>query len=124
MTPNDRKYTKEHEWVIFEDGKARLGITAHAQEALGDIVYVELPQAGDTIKAGDSVAVVESVKAVSNVYTPVGGEVLEVNKPLEDEPERLNSAPYEEFIVVLAASEVDEAALLTATEYHAFVATL
>lgn len=124
MTPNDRKYTKEHEWVIIEDGRARLGITAHAQEALGDIVYVELPQVGDTINPGDSVAVVESVKAVSNVYTPVGGEVLEANKPLEDEPERLNNAPYDEFIVVLAASEVDEAALLTAAEYDAFVATL
>ena len=87
-------------------------------------MYVELPQVGDTIKVKDSVAVVESVKAVSNVYTPVGGEVLEVNKPLEDEPERLNTAPYEEFIVVLAASEVDDAALLTAAEYDAFVATL
>ncbi|HWR23049.1 MAG TPA: glycine cleavage system protein GcvH [Feifaniaceae bacterium] len=124
MTPNDRKYTREHEWVIIENGRARLGITAHAQEALGDIVYVELPQVGDTVKAGDSAAVVESVKAVSNVYTPVGGEVLEVNQPLEDEPERLNSAPYEEFIVVLAASEVDEAALLSAAEYDAFVAAL
>lgn len=124
MTPNDRKYTKEHEWVIIGDGKARLGITAHAQEALGDIVYVELPQVGSDIKIGESFAVVESVKAVSNVYTPVGGEVLEVNQPLENEPERLNSAPYEEFLAVLAASEVDEAALMSAEEYDAFVATL
>ncbi len=124
MTPNDRKYTKEHEWVIIGDGKARLGITAHAQEALGDIVYVELPQVGSDIKIGESFAVLESVKAVSNVYTPVGGEVLEVNQPLENEPERLNSAPYEEFLAVLAASEVDEAALMSAEEYDAFVATL
>ena len=123
MTPNDRKYTKEHEWIILEGGKARLGITAHAQEALGDIVYVELPAVGDTVEAGASFAVVESVKAVSNVYSPAGGKVLSVNSRLESEPELLNQDPYEHYLAELEVTKLSDGELLTAEEYDAFVAS-
>ena len=121
MTPADRKYTKEHEWILFLGEDAQLGITAHAQEALGDIVYVELPAVGETFEVGDSFAVVESVKAVSNVYTAVGGEVISVNEALDEKPELLNEDPYANHIAVFRISEIDEAALLSAEEYDAFI---
>lgn len=121
MTPADRKYTKEHEWILFLGEDAKLGITAHAQEALGDIVYVELPAVGETFEVGDSFAVVESVKAVSNVYTAVGGEVITVNEALDDKPELLNEDPYANHIAVFRISEIDDAALLSAEEYDAFI---
>lgn len=123
MTPKDRKYTRDHEWILLEDGKARIGISDHAQNALGDIVFVELPSVGDSFKPGDSFAVVESVKAASEIYTPVGGEVVEVNEALEAEPERINADPYGAFLAVIAAAELDEAALLDADAYDAFVAS-
>ena len=93
MTPKDRKYTRDHEWVLIEDGKARIGISDHAQHALGDIVFVELPAVGDGFKPGDSFAVVESVKAASEIYTPVGGEVVEVNEALREDPSLANTDP-------------------------------
>lgn len=123
MTPKDRKYTRDHEWILIEDGKARIGISDHAQHALGDIVFVELPAVGDSFKPGDSFAVVESVKAASEIYTPVGGEVVEVNEALESEPERINADPYGAFLAVIALAELDEAALMEAEEYDAFVAS-
>jgi len=92
--PADLKYTKEHEWVRIDGDTATLGISDHAQEALGDIVFVELPEIGRTIDAGEAYAVVESVKAVSDVYAPVSGEVIEVNEALEGEPEKVNTDPY------------------------------
>ena len=92
--PADLKYTKEHEWVRIEGDIATLGITDHAQEALGDIVFVELPEVGRKLAAGEAFAVVESVKAVSDVYAPVGGEVIEVNSALENAPEQVNGEPY------------------------------
>lgn len=92
--PADLKYTKEHEWVRIEGDIATVGISDHAQEALGDIVFVELPEIGRTVDAGEAYAVVESVKAVSDVYAPVAGEVTEVNEALESEPETVNSDPY------------------------------
>jgi len=92
--PADLKYTKEHEWVRIEGDTATLGISDHAQEALGDIVFVELPEVGRQLSPGDAFAVVESVKAVSDVYAPVGGEVIEVNEALEGEPEKINTDPY------------------------------
>ncbi len=123
MTPKDRKYTRDHEWILIEDGKARIGISDHAQHALGDIVFVELPAVGDSFKPGDSFAVVESVKAASEIYTPVGGEVVEVNEALESEPERINADPYGAFLAVIALAELDEAALMEADAYDAFVAS-
>ena len=122
MVPNDRKYTREHEWVIIENGIARLGITDHAQEALGDIVYVELPAVDDEITIGDSYAVVESVKAVSQVYSQVSGRIVEVNEELDATPELLNQDAYGQFIAAVEVSEVNESDLLTAEEYEAFLA--
>jgi glycine cleavage system H protein len=93
--PGDLLYTEEHEWLRQEeDGSVTIGITDHAQSALGDLVYVELPDVGADLDAGDEMAVVESVKAASDVYAPVGGTVLEVNSDLADDPEKINSDPY------------------------------
>ena len=118
--PEDLQYTKSHEWVRFEDGTVTIGITDHAQEELGDVVFVELPEEGDTIEAGDSFGTVESVKAVSDLYTPVGGEVVEVNSSLEDAPEKINDDPYGEgWIVKLQTSE--EADLLSPEAYEKVV---
>ena len=123
MTPNDRKYTKDHEWVLIEGNLARIGISDHAQDALGDIVFVELPAVGDSFTKGDSFAVVESVKAASEIYTPVSGKVTEVNSALEDAPESINSDPYGAFIAVMEVSAIDESELMSAEEYEAFVAS-
>ncbi len=95
-SPKNLKYAKTHEWVKDNgDGTATVGITAHAQEALGDVVFVELPEVGREFSAGDEFGVVESVKAASDLYSPVGGEVLEVNSALEDAPETINASPFE-----------------------------
>ena len=100
--PQELRYTKNHEWVRRrEDGNLEVGITDHAQESLGDIVYVELPEAGRKVKAGEACAVVESVKAAADIYSPVGGTVTEVNPSLADRPEQLNQAPYATYIFVL-----------------------
>jgi len=118
--PEDLQYTKSHEWVRTEGDTATIGITDHAQEELGDVVFVELPEEGATIEAGDSFGTVESVKAVSDLYTPVGGEVVEVNSSLEDAPEKINEDPYGEgWIVKLRTS--DEADLLSPEEYEKVV---
>ena len=118
--PDDLQYTRSHEWVRAEDGTVTIGITDHAQEELGDVVFVELPDVGDTIGAGDSFGTVESVKAVSDLYTPVGGEVVEVNSSLEEAPEKINDDPYGEgWIVKLSTSE--GADLLSPEEYEKVV---
>jgi glycine cleavage system H protein len=115
--PEDLQYTKTHEWVRTEGDTATIGITDHAQDELGDVVFVELPDEGETFDAGESFGTVESVKAVSDLYTPVGGEVVEVNSSLEDAPERINEDPYGEgWIVKLRIS--DEADLLSPEEYE------
>ena len=92
--PSELKYLSSHEWVLAEDNVATVGISDHAQELLGDLVYVELPEVGSTISAGDSVGVVESVKAASDTYAPVSGEIIEVNEELEGAPDRINNDPY------------------------------
>jgi glycine cleavage system H protein len=118
--PDDLQYTKSHEWVRMEEDTATIGITDHAQDELGDVVFVELPEVGATIGAGDSFGTVESVKAVSDLYTPLGGEVVEVNSSLEDAPEKINDDPYGEgWIVKLRTSE--EADLLSPEEYEKVV---
>jgi glycine cleavage system H protein len=115
--PEDLQYTRSHEWVRTENDTATLGITDYAQEELGDIVYIELPEQGDTFDAGDSFGTVESVKAVSDLYTPVGGEVVEVNEALDDSPEKINEDPYGDgWIVKLRVS--DEGELLSASDYE------
>ena len=115
--PQDLQYTKSHEWVRVEEGVATVGITEHAQDELGDVVFVELPEQGATLEAGDSFGAVESVKAVSDLYAPVGGEVVEVNGSLEDNPEKINEDPYGGgWILKLRIS--DEADLLSAADYE------
>ena len=119
--PNELRYTQSHEWVSIEaDGNARIGITDHAQEALGDLVFVELPAVGDETDQGDSVAVVESVKAASDIYAPVTGEVVAINEDLEDDPGLINNDPYGDgwlYEVALSdESELDD--LLDAEAYE------
>ena len=116
--PEELQYTKSHEWVRTEGDTATIGITDHAQDELGDIVYVELPDVGATFEAGDSFGTVESVKAVSDLYTPVGGEVVEVNESLDESPEKINEDPYGEgWMVKLHVSETG-AGLLSASDYE------
>ena len=110
--PENLKYTKDHEWVRLEGNKAYIGITAHAQDQLGDVVFLELPESGTEVKAGDMFATIESVKAVSDVYAPVSGTIVEVNENLNDSPELVNNDPYNEgwmcAIDLSDASEADE----------------
>ena len=118
--PEDLQYTHSHEWVRIEGDTAIIGITDHAQDELGDVVFVELPDEGATFDAGESFGTVESVKAVSDLYTPVGGEVVEVNSALEDAPENINEDPYGEgWIVKLRTT--DRADLLSPEEYEKVV---
>lgn len=94
MYPTDRKYTKEHEWVLVESDRSTVGITQFAQEQLGDIVYVELPEPGNSYSRGDVLGTIESVKAVSEIFAPISGEVLEVNDSLDEAPETVNRDPH------------------------------
>lgn len=119
--PANLKYSAEHEWVRMEGDRAYLGITDFAQHSLGDIVFIELPAGGKKLNPGDIAAVVESVKAVSDVYSPIGGTVAEVNSELEDSPEKLNEDPYGSWIAVL--ENVDAEAyekLMSPAEYEKF----
>lgn len=92
--PSELKFLSSHEWVLIEDDIATIGVSDHAQELLGDLVFVELPDEGDSVSAGDSVGVIESVKAASDTYAPLSGEIVEINSELEDSPERINDDPY------------------------------
>ena len=121
--PKNLLYSKTHEWVLFaEDGTATVGITDYAQDQLGDLVFVNLPQEGDPVTAGESFADVESVKAVSDVLSPVTGEVTEVNEILADEPQRMNQAPYDSWFVKVKGI-TDQVKLMDADAYEAFVAS-
>jgi glycine cleavage system H protein len=122
--PEDLKYSKEHEWVLVEGNVATVGITDYAQEQLGDIVFVELPAIGDKVSKEDNFGVVESVKAVSDVYAPVSGKVLEVNDDLPENPEMLNEDPYGDgWMIKVEMSDREELDdLLTAAEYEQYVA--
>ena len=118
--PEELQYTRSHEWVRREGETATVGITDHAQDELGDVVFVELPEVGAVFDAGDSFGAVESVKAVSDLYAPVGGEVVEVNSALEDAPEKINEDPYGDgWILKLRVG--GEGDLLTAQEYEQFL---
>ncbi len=121
--PADLRYTKDHEWVRFSGGRATVGITDHAQSELTDVVYVELPAIGKTVKPGEVLGVVESVKAVSEVFAPVGGRVAEVNKELETSPELVNREPYGKgWMVVLESSAPTEVErLMDARAYRALI---
>ncbi len=118
--PGDLKYTSDHEWVrVEDDGSMTIGITDHAQSALGDLVYVELPEVGQEVDSGDGLAVVESVKAASDVYAPFAATVEEVNEALADEPEKINSDPYGDGWIarITAADRADLDALMDASAY-------
>ena len=122
LIPDNLRYSKTHEWVVFIDGKARVGLTDYAQDALGDIVFFNLPEIGAEVGAGDAVGEVESVKAVSEICAPVSGTVREVNEKLLDAPELVNSAPYEAWVYVVGLGEgaPDFGALLTPEQYAEF----
>jgi len=123
--PQELKYASSHEWVRSEgNGVYTVGITEHAQDLLGDMVFVELPDVGDSVAQGDDVAVAESVKAASDIYAPISGEILAVNDALNDSPETVNSAPYTDgwMFQIKAADEAEVAALLDAAGYAASIA--
>lgn len=124
--PADLKYTKEHEWVgaLTADGTVRVGVTDHAQDALGDVVYVDLPEVGETLEAEATFGEIESTKSVSDLFAPISGEVVAVNEELEGAPETVNSDPYGAgwLIEVRPANEADLDGLLSAADYEAEIA--
>ena len=116
MYPSDRKYTKDHEWVRIEGSEARVGITDYAQKQLGDVVYLDLPEVGRSVKKGESFGTVESVKAVSDLYAPVNGEVIEVNSSLTQRPELINKDTHGAWMIALKITGGDDD-LLDASQY-------
>ena len=120
--PENRKYTKTHEWISIEGDIATFGLTDHAQSELGDITYLELPEVGDALKAGDSFGVVESVKAASDVYSPIDGEVVDVNSTAVDGPDLINNSPYDDawLVKVKMADPSQLDALMDTTAYDEF----
>ena len=120
--PDSFKYTKDHEWVILTGDTGKVGITDYAQQQLGDVVYIELPEVGAKVKQGQSFGTIESVKAVSELYSPVTGEIVEVNSALKDKPESVNANPHDAWMVVIRMTNPSEAgALLDAAQYEALV---
>jgi glycine cleavage system H protein len=124
MIPEGLHYTKEHEWVKVEGDRGRVGITHFAQSQLGDVVFVELPKVGRSLRQMETFGVVESIKAVSDLYCPLTGEVLEINSTLESKPEQINAAPYGQgwMIVIKIANPKELGNLMTAEKYRAYLA--
>jgi glycine cleavage system H protein len=123
MYSEDNLYSKDHEWILIQDGVGTIGITDYAQHELGDVVYVDLPEVGDTFEAGDPFGSVESVKAVSEVFCPVSGEVIEVNSKLEESPEMINQSPHEKaWMIKVRITNPDELKeLLSSEEYEEYL---
>lgn len=120
--PANYRYTKEHEWITVDGGVGTIGITDYAQNSLGDIVYVDVPKVGDTVTANQTFGSVESVKAVSDLYSPVSGEVVETNESLKTEPDKINAAPHDTWIIKVKLSDPAEFdTLLEAAAYETFV---
>jgi len=121
--PEDLLYTKSHEWVKVEDDRAIVGVTSYAQDQLVEVVFVELPEEGKEVKAGDTVATLESVKAVADVYAPVSGKIIEVNKQLENQPELVNQDPYGEgwIFVIEIAGEEELHTLMKVSDYQSLI---
>lgn len=123
--PSDLLYTRSHEWVRVEDDKAYIGITDYAQHNLGDIVFVEIPEVDLEVSTDDSIAVIESVKAVASVFAPISGTILEANEDLESSPELLNEDPYENWIGVISIDDPSELeGLMSAEQYEEYCAQL
>ena len=125
MNPTDLRYHKEHEWVRLSGAQATVGISHFAQDALGDIVFIDLPKAGTVVKAGQQIGEVESTKTTSTIYTPVSGTVTTVNAELKDHPEVVNSDPYGKgwMVVIQLAAPAEVEQLMTAAQYDAFLAS-
>jgi len=123
MYPDNFRYTKEHEWVLADGDTGTIGITDHAQQELGDIVYVDLPKVGTRIEAGKSLGSVESVKAVSDIYSPVSGEVTEINSSLSDAPEKLNSDPHGDawLVKIRLSAPAEIQNLMTSADYQSYI---
>jgi glycine cleavage system H protein len=123
MYPEDYLYSKDHEWIMIQGNVGTIGITDYAQHELGDVVYVDLPEVGDTFEAGEPFGSVESVKAVSEIFCPVGGEVIEVNSKLEESPELLNASPHQQaWMIKIEITNTDELKeLLSAEEYDEYL---
>ena len=121
--PSELTYSSDHEWVRVEDGRARIGITDYAQDALGDVVFVDVPEVGATVERGATVSEVESTKSVSEIYAPIGGTIVEVNADLADNPQKLNDDPYGDgwMFVVEPADEAQLGDLLDAEGYRALI---
>jgi glycine cleavage system H protein len=120
--PDDRKYTKDHEWIRFSGDMAEIGITDYAQEQLGDVVYMELPDVGGQLTAGQSFGSIESVKAVSELFAPIGGEVVEVNGAVKDHPEAVNTDPHASWMIKVRVSDPNDAeGLLDSTQYQSLL---
>lgn len=122
--PGDLLYTNEHEWLRREDdGNVTIGVTDHAQAALGDLVYVELPEVGQDVESGGDMAVVESVKAASDVYAPIDGSVTAVNEELADDPEKINADPYGDgwIVKLMPSGDIDEGGLMTPDAYQSLL---
>ena len=125
MYPADLKYTKDHEWVNIAGANAKVGITDYAQKQLGDVVYLELPEVGKTFNKGDVFGTIESVKAVSEIFTPIAGEVVEVNEALNDTPEKVNNDPYGDawFVKLKMDNPLEADAMLSAVEYEEYLSS-
>nr|MBL8455778.1 glycine cleavage system protein GcvH [Zoogloeaceae bacterium] len=122
-TPAELKYTASHEWIRVEtDGTLTIGVTDHAQEALGDVVFLELPDAGRRVEAGEAIAVIESVKAASDIYAPVAGEVIESNQAAVDAPESINADAYANWLFRIRPDDADLGKVIDAAAYEALVA--
>ena len=120
--PDALQYTKGHEWIIIENGVATIGITDYAQGELGDIIFIEFPETGGKVNAGDSIGTIEAVKTVADLFTPLAGEISEINLKLEDEPEAINKDPYESgWIIKLKNITKGKSQLLTASEYKKYI---
>lgn len=120
--PDDRKYTKDHEWIRIAGDTAEIGITDYAQQQLGDVVYVELPEAGASVSGGQSFGSIESVKAVSELFAPMGGTVIDVNSNLKDHPEVVNKDPHSAWMIkVRLSNAADTGTLLDAAQYQALL---
>ena len=120
--PSDLLYTKDHEWIKIENGIATVGITDYAQGELGDIIFIELPEIGDSVQAKDSIGTIEAVKTVADIYSPINGEILEVNINLEDNPDSINTDPYDSgWIIKLNNFTNNDDNLLTPDQYKSLI---